>query len=258
MILGAATAGTPAVAQEPSAAEIFVDANEAAGIDARHRSSWAEFVHDTFTSGYLGIGQAWGDYDNDGWVDLFLAGGQSASILYRNDGDGAFSIPEQAADVALADAWTGGAVWADYDNDGWLDLFLAASGYGERFQASTVSVGLLFPHANVLYRNRGYGNYVNAPPPSWHERPKPSMGAADADYDRDGFVDLVVGNFDVGYTLYRNAGLAGAGNRWLTLRLEGRPPVNRDAIGARVFVTPGSGRPPHAGGEERLQPRRRQ
>ena len=53
----------------------------------------------------------------------------------------------------------------------------------------------------------------------------------------------MVGNFDVGFMLYRNAGLAGAGNHWLTVRLEGRPPVNRDAIGARVFVTPGDGRP---------------
>ena len=62
-------------------------------------------------------------------------------------------------------------------------------------------------------------------------------------HERDGFVDFVVGNFDVGFMLYRNAGLAGAGNHWLTVRLEGRPPVNRDAIGARVFVTPGDGRP---------------
>ena len=109
MILGAASvAATPAAAQAPSAAEIFVNANEAAGIDAPHRSSWAEFTHDVFTSGYLGIGQAWGDYDNDGWVDLFLAGGQSPSRLYRNNRDGTFSIPEQAADVALAEAWTGG------------------------------------------------------------------------------------------------------------------------------------------------------
>ena len=47
------------------------------------------------------------------------------------------------------------------------------------------------------------------------------MGIAYADYDRDGFVDFVVGNFDVGFVLYRNAGLAGAGNHWLTVRHEG-------------------------------------
>ena len=124
--VAALLAGVPAVAEARETAEFFVVANEAAGIDAPHRSSWAEFVHDSFTGGYLGIGQAWGDYDNDGWVDLFLA----------------------------------------------------ASGYGERFQASTASVGLLFPHANVLYRNRGYGNYVDATPPSWLAR------AAQAEHGR--------------------------------------------------------------------------
>ena len=53
----------------------------------------------------------------------------------------------------------------------------------------------------------------------------------------DGLVDFVVGNFGQGYTLYRNAGLAGAENHWLTIRLEGRAPINFDAIHARVFVT---------------------
>ena len=99
-------------------------ASEAAGIDARHRSSWDEFTAKVVTSGYLGIGQAWGDYDADGWVDLFLAGGQSPSTLYRNNGDGTFGVPAAAADVAMADAWTGGAVWGDYDNDGWRDLYV--------------------------------------------------------------------------------------------------------------------------------------
>ena len=94
MVPGAAiVAGMPAWAEAPVAAEIFVEANEAAGVDAPHRSSWAEFAHDVFTSGCLGIGQAWSDYDNDGRVDLFLAGGQSPSTLHRNDGDGTFRIP---------------------------------------------------------------------------------------------------------------------------------------------------------------------
>ena len=63
------------------------------------------------------------------------------------------------------------------------------------------------------------------------------MGVAYADYDQDGFVDFVVGNFNLGYTLYRNAVQVGADNNWLTVRLEVNPPVNRDAIGARVLVT---------------------
>ena len=91
-----------------------------AGIDAPHGGAW-DFDG---KGGYLGIGQAWGDYDNDGRVDLFLAGGRLPSMLYRNNGDGTFAVSEHAADVALAEAWTGGAVWADFDNDGWRDLYV--------------------------------------------------------------------------------------------------------------------------------------
>ncbi len=95
------------------------------------------------------------------------------------------------------------------------------------------------PHPNVLFRNLGDGTFLDVTPASWQERPRPSLGVAYADYD--GFVDFVVGNFSLGYTLHRNAGLVGADNHWLTVRLEGRPPVNRDAISARVFVTTADG-----------------
>ena len=73
-----------------------------------------------------------------------LAGGQSSSTLYRNNGDGTFSIAEPAADVALAGTWTGGAVWADYDNDGWRDLYVLTHG------------------ANVLFRNEGGAGFRDA------------------------------------------------------------------------------------------------
>ncbi len=177
LILGSVIlAGLPAAAQAP-APEFFVDANEAAGIDAPHRSSWAEFTHDVFTSGYLGIGQAWGDYDNDGWVDLFLAGGQSPSMLYRNDGDGTFSIPEQAADVALANAWTGGAVWADYDNDGWRDLYVLAHG------------------PNVLFRNQSGAGFRDVTTTAGVGDAGKGSTAAWGDYDADGLLDLFVANW---------------------------------------------------------------
>ncbi len=160
-------AAVPAVAEAPDTAELFVVANEAAGIDAPHRGAWAEFVHDSFTSGYLGIGQAWGDWDNDGWVDLFLAGGQSPSMLYRNDGDGTFSVPRQAADVALADAWTGGAVWADYDNDGWRDLYVLTHG------------------ANVLFRNEGGARFRDVTAAAGVGDAGKGATAAWGDYDGD-------------------------------------------------------------------------
>ena len=103
--------GNPTSAQPSSAPEVFVDVSEEAGIEAAHRSTWDEFGNNVFTQGYLGIGQAWGDYDNDGWADLYVIGGLSPSTLYRNNQDGTFSISEYAADVSLPDVWSGGAVW---------------------------------------------------------------------------------------------------------------------------------------------------
>ena len=97
-------------------------------------------------------------------------------------------------------------------------------------------LGMLFP-PNRLFENKSDGTFLDVTPSSWQQQPKPSMGVAYADYDHDGLIDLIVGNFGETYTLYHNAGLAGAENHWLTVRLEGRPPINRDAIGARVYVT---------------------
>lgn len=463
VLLGAAVlAASPALAQQ-AAPDLFVDVSEEAGIRALHEATWEEFSGENFTRGYLATGQAWGDYDNDGWVDLYLTGGLNPSALYRNDGDGTFSISEHSGDVGLSDVWTGGAVWADYDNDGFKDLYVLANGanvlfhneagqgfqdvtqaagagdtgkgttaawgdydgdgyldlyvanwscipecprpadpvlasdrlyhnnrdgtftdvsgllnavkrQGSAFSASFVDFdndgdpdiyvindkaeqpignvlwrndgpgcdgwcwhdassetrskivkhgmglavgdydndldldfyfsdmvepmallenlgdqfrdasktagvgvgpgsvvgwgtaffdfnndgwldlflasteliwaqdlqrpeGMLFPYPNPLFQNRGDGTFLDVTPTSWQQQPKPSMGVAYADYDRDGLVDFVVGNFGQGYILYRNAGLAGAENHWLTIRLEGRAPINSDAIHARVFVT---------------------
>ena len=192
------------------------------------------------------MGLAVGDYDNDLDLDFYFSDmGEPMSLLQNVDGR--FRNASEAAGVGAERhgrivGW--GTAFFDFDNDGWLDLFLAATGYSPRFSDPGAPIDLLFlPHPNVLFRNRGYGNYVEVTPASWQARPDPSMGVAYADYDGDGFVDFVVGNFDVGYTLYRNAGLAGPDNHWLTVRLEGRGPINRDAIGARVFVTAGDGRP---------------
>ena len=101
--------------------EPFVDVSEAAGIAATHSGYW-ELFEDEFASGYLGIGQAWGDYDRDGWLDLYVTGNRDPSVLYRNQGDGTFAVSQLSPQVALEDVDTGGAVWADYDNDGWLGL----------------------------------------------------------------------------------------------------------------------------------------
>jgi hypothetical protein len=442
----------------------FANVNAQAGISATHRGSWNEYSQtEPFTDGYLAVGQAWGDYDNDGWVDLYVTGNMDDNILYHNNQDGTFSISPASEDVRLADRLSGGAVWADYDNDGWRDLYVVNYGpnvlfhnengarfkdvtseagvgdpgkgttatwgdydndgfldlyvvnwscypkcepldvrqsqdrlyhnnggvtfsdvthtlqydktVGSGFSASFVDYdndgdpdlyvvndqlknpignvlwrnngpgcndwcwtdvsvesganslvhgmglavgdydndldldfyfsnmvhpmvllqnqgaglfvdralparvavgpgdtvgwgtaffdydndgwqdlyltstefrlydgGMNFSYPDFLFHNNGDGSFSNLGKAQLPDNRQPSMGFAYADYDNDGWVDYVLGNWNEGYALYRNQRLAGMGNHWLTVRLTGGGPVNRDAIGARVYVYTSDGR----------------
>ena len=174
-----------------------------------------------------GLGCAWGDYDNDGFLDLFVPNEYgNKSFLYRNDGDGTFTrVTEGPVVNEIGESLA--AAWGDYDNDGFLDLFVA-NGRG----ASGNN------HTNFLYHNNGDGTFskiTNEPPVMdpglWH-------GCAWGDYDNDGFMDLFVANW-VGFAsprrpngLYRNAGNS---NSWLKVKLHGTI-SNRSGIGAKVRV----------------------
>lgn len=95
------------------------------------------------------VGCAWGDFDNDGYLDLFVANGhQQSDTLYRNRGDGSFERILNE-DLSLDYATTGGCCWGDYNNDGFLDLFVAAGG-GESANDPL--------ETNLLYRNNGNTN----------------------------------------------------------------------------------------------------
>jgi hypothetical protein len=142
----------------------------------------------------MGSGAAWGDYDNDGWQDLYVVNivgpltiteakftaSPARNALYHNNGDGTFTEVGGPAGVDLKH-FGSGAVWGDYDRDGNSDLFV--SGYGE----------------NVLYRNDGDGTFTDVTSNSgvggvigfW-------AGASWGDYDKDGWLDLYV----TGYVKY--------------------------------------------------------
>lgn len=178
----------------------------------------------------MGMGLATADYDNDGDVDFYFSNAGPMTLL-QNQGDGTFADVAQAAgvDVPLSIGW--GAVFFDYDNDGWRDLYLAVA---EAVQGGSA--------ANPLFHNEGDGSFTNVSALSGDvSDPGRSLGVAYADYNRDGWVDLVVGNHDGGYKLYRNEGNAAAEHHWLALELVGNGRVNRDAIGARVSVTTSDG-----------------
>lgn len=178
----------------------------------------------------MGMGLAVGDYDNDLDFDFFFSN-VGPSTLLQNQGDGTFHNVAPAAGVDTPKAIGWGTVFFDYDNDGRLDLYLA--------QMTRTDGGVGF---NPLFHNNGDGTFTDLGDSSGAANPGKSIGVSTADFDRDGYMDLIVGNFDEGYRLYRNTlGDAGEGNNWFALKLAGDGPVNRDAVGAKVFITGSDG-----------------
>lgn len=177
----------------------------------------------------MGMGLATADYDNDGDMDFYFSNA-GPMVLLQNLGDGTFVNAAATAGVDLSQNVIGwGAVFFDYDNDGWQDLYLAVS---DRAPGEAPR--------DVLFRNNGNGTFSELPNAGLDESGG-TLGVAYGDYDRDGWIDLVVGNFDEGYVLYRNQA-ASTGNNRLVFDLVGGGPVNRDAVGTKVTIRTPDGR----------------
>jgi hypothetical protein len=176
----------------------------------------------TKISGSFATG-AWGDYDNDGWPDLFLCGFNQKHYLFHNDG-GSFSVVTNAGAIVTDSAEDQSAIWADYDNDGYLDLFVCSGGNKSL--------------KDFLYHNNGDGTFEKITRGSLVNDSGEGAGAAWADFNRDGFPNLFVSNWgnvaagDRFNYLYLNNGNS---NAWLGIRCLGRV-SNRSAIGAKVRV----------------------
>jgi enediyne biosynthesis protein E4 len=185
-----------------------------------------------------GMGVAVGDYDRDGRVDIFktnFAG--DTSTLYANTGTGLCDDRTYAGGIGRNTRWLGwGVAFVDLDLDGWLDLFLVNGHVYPEVEQVKTEAGYRQP--KVVYRNRGDGRFddVSAALGAPLTIPRASRGAAFADFDNDGDVDVVVNNMHDVPELYR-LDRTGPG-RWLILRLRGVD-SNRSAIGARVRVTTG-------------------
>jgi hypothetical protein len=185
-----------------------------------------------------GMGVAVGDYDRDGRVDIFktnFAG--DTSTLYANTGTGLCEDRTYAAGLGRNTRWLGwGTAFVDLDLDGWLDLFLVNGHVYPEVDRVKTEAGYRQP--KVVYRNRGDGRFddVSARLGAPVTVPRASRGAAFADVDNDGDVDVVVTNMHDVPELYRLDRTGSA--HWLTLRLRGVA-SNRSAIGARVRITAG-------------------
>lgn len=139
-------------------------------------------------------GCAWGDYDNDGYPDMYVANSGTVSNLYHNNGDGTFTKVNQEPFISDVSNCSG-ASWGDCDNDGDLDLF--------------VSTGQLGTYVNWFYLNNGDGTFTKVTDSPLVNETTWSSGSAWGDYDKDGDLDLAVSGYDGNNLLFNNDG---AGN----------------------------------------------
>ncbi|MBK8987041.1 MAG: VCBS repeat-containing protein [Chloroflexi bacterium] len=174
----------------------------------------------------FGMGLATGDYDNDGDVDFYYSNVGPMELL-QNQGDGTFVEVAAAAGVQTPGDIGWGAIFFDYNNDGWRDLYLAVADTTNHRDIA----------ANKLFENNADGTFTAVSCLNAAADARPSLAAAYADFNQDGWPDLVVGNMDEGYRLYQNQGSFYSQNHWLSLEMMGAGHVNRDAVGTRVYLT---------------------
>jgi enediyne biosynthesis protein E4 len=163
-----------------------------------------------------GMGAAVGDYDNDGFADLYVTN-YGKNTLYHNNQDGTFTDVTARAGVA-AGGWSASAGFFDYDNDGHLDLFvtryLTWTFQNNRYCGEKKPGHRAYCHpdnfdgiANILYRNNGDGTFTDRSSKAGiADAIGKGLGVAFADYDDDGFMDVYVANDSVQCFLFRNLG----------------------------------------------------
>jgi hypothetical protein len=161
----------------------FTDVAAAAGLTAP--VTWGETDRKTYILEVTGCGAAFLDFDNDGWLDIFLLSGtrlegtpDTTNRLYRNNRDGTFTDVTERAGLRRT-GWASAVAVGDYNNDGFDDLFVTYWGQ------------------NVLYRNNGDGTFTDVTRQAGllHEGTRWGSGCTFLDYDRDGHLDLFVANY---------------------------------------------------------------
>ena len=183
-----------------------------------------------------------GDYDNDGLLDLYVSDFQDMPHhLWHNLGHGTFEETSRKAGIATITArfLSFGGGFTDYDNDGWVDLFIANGHVYQGVENSTVKGH--YKQINLLFHNNHNGTFTDVTAEAQangngFSTPHLGRGAAFADLFNDGHEDIVVGNNDDPPSILRNR--SGGTNHFASFRLIGTK-SNRDALGARIKVRAG-------------------
>ncbi len=161
-----------------------------------------------------GMGVAAGDYDNDGFEDLFVTS-YGKNTLYHNNGNGTFTDVTAQSGVA-GSGWSTSAAWVDYDGDGLLDLVVLryvtwdwvdywCGEHREGYRAYC-HPDIFPPIAPLVYHNDGGGHFSEVAEKAGLAKPAKGLGIAIADYDRDGRPDIVIANDSIPEFLYHNDG----------------------------------------------------
>ncbi len=185
-----------------------------------------------------GMGTDFGDYNNDGKIDLTVSNYQTeTNTLYHNHDSSFFidnTIPSGIAEITHGYlGW--GIKFFDYDNDGYQDIFVANGHLMDNI--SVLEKHVSYPQRNLLFRNLGNGTFANVMPPiGGLALKKVSRGAAIGDYDNDGDLDILVTNCNQRPDLLQNT--VGNRNNWIQIQVVGEK-SNRSGIGTKIKVVTG-------------------
>ena len=185
-----------------------------------------------------GMGVDWGDYDNDGLLDLIVSSFQDQpKALYHNEGEGQFRFVSYAAGLGLQtiNRLAFGVAWADFDNDGRLDLVFANGHVQDTI--NRIHPPATYAQKAQCFHNRGDGTFedVSSGCGQAFQTPIVGRGLAIGDYDNDGKPDILMVNLEGKALLLHNESPT---RRWLGVRLIGSH-SNRDGIGAQISLTAG-------------------
>ena len=186
------------------------------------------------------MGMSIGDYDRDGRLDIVVTNfSDDYNTIYHKNPDGTFTDVSRTTKTADASipyvGW--GTKFFDYDNDGWLDLFIVNGHVYPQIEGAYP--GGMYRQRKLVYRNLRDGTFMEIAQALGAAlmEPRASRGAAFGDYDDDGDIDVIVNDLDGPPMLLRNEGGSRAGH-WISLKLVGTQ-SNRNAVGAKVWLKAG-------------------